>query len=444
MSSKNTSLDRFIDDETHEQKTIRAKLRLSDRWRVVGNEVSCNFCNYSDEHPDVPELIFVDGAKQDSKRLGSSVIQIEMRHRLKHLCPSCCHSCSAYEYVTREYTHIHDMGYDCKLVVSLPKLDCKCCGGKHQVRFPAARPDVSFTKEFEKTVLSEVCSSPMTKVAEKLNVGRWIVDDIVRYHVDRALPEQDLSEMNTLFVDEIQFGHGHNYVTVFSDQTRRVVYMVSGKGQDTIGLFVDYLKMQGGHPDNIWVVSADMRSAFEAGVERYLPNATLVWDRYHLVQAMNNDLNTIRKSLLKRRKGEKLRHIKYTVLRHPCNMDEEDEARLSEIRMKNPDLALAFDMKEAFCEILDNTDMYEAQQEFEEWYAWVMLEGCEVMKARADKFMRKIERILAWFDHRVNNGVAESINSRIKKTVAQACGYRSLRNFISICLFRHGRLTIRV
>jgi hypothetical protein len=34
--------------------------------------------------------------------------------------------------------------------------------------------------------------------------------------------------------------------------------------------------------------------------------------------------------------------------------------------MYNPDLALAYDMKEMFCDISDNTDMYEAQQDFEE------------------------------------------------------------------------------
>ena len=103
---------------------------------------------------------------------------------------------------------------------------------------------------------------------------------------------------------------------------------------------------------------------------------------------------------------------------------------------------MAYDMKEMFCDILDNTDMYEAQQDFEEWYSWVMLYGCREMRERASKFMRKIDRILAWFDHRVNNGTAEGINSKIQKTKNAAYGYPNLDNFASMCMYRFGNLVV--
>lgn len=61
-------------------------------------------------------------------------------------------------------------------------------------------------------------------------------------------------------------------------------------------------------------------------------------------------------------------HVKYSVLKSPENMAEKDNERLSYIRLNNPELALAYDMKVAFCNILDNTDLYEAQDDFEEWY----------------------------------------------------------------------------
>jgi len=443
MPHRNTKIDSFNGGETPEQRTIRAQLRLSGMWKVLGRTVRSRLPEYSDDDPDIPDVISADGVRIRSGRLGTSVIGIEAERGRKYKCPNCGSMCSAHEFEKREYTHVADLGYDCTLSVRLPKLDCGGCGRKMQIRFPAARPGVSYTKEFEKAVLIELMDNSISAAAEKLGVGRWIAADILDHCVSRAVPEQDLSDMTVLYVDEIQFGSGHDYVTVFSDGSKKIVFMTRGKGKDTIERFSEYLIIQGGHPDNVRVVSADMSSAFEAGVEEFLPNASLVFDRFHLVQAINNDLNAVRKRTLKRGK-ERLSRIKYTVLHREENMDDDHKLRLEKIRLNNPELALAFDMKEAFCNILDNTDMYEAQAEFEEWYAWVMTEGCIEMKERARKFMAKVKRIMAWFDHRVNNGTAEGINSMIKKTKSQACGYSNLRNFISMCLFRHGKLTVRV
>ena len=233
-----------------------------------------------------------------------------------------------------------------------------------------ARPKVSYTKEFEKSILRLLCKNTTSATAEMMHTGPWIVSDILDYRIKHALPEQDLSHVTVLFVDETQRRKGHEYMTVFSDNNHDVIYITEGKGIDAMERFCDYLRIQGGDPDNIWVVSADMSSTYESGMERYFRNATLVWDRFHLVQAINNTLNGIRKRVLKRRKGERLRNVKYTVLKRPENMSEYDNEKLTDIRLSNPELALAYDMKGEFCEVLECADMYEAQEAFEEWYAW--------------------------------------------------------------------------
>lgn len=444
MSHNNAAVNNSNDKETPEFRNVRAQLRLSERnWIVVDKKVSLDVGEFSDLHPDTAEVFFAGGEKTGNVNLGISNIYIEAKKKPHYKCPNCGCFCKAHEYVTRNYIHVPDLGFRCILTVKLPKLDCGSCGKKPRLRFPAARRNVSFTKEMEKAVLTEVSDLNLSKTAEKLGLSRRIVAGILEYNVKRAIPEQDLSDMTQVFIDEIQFGSGHNYVTVFSNARKKVVFMTSGKGKETIQEFVEYLKIQGGDPDNIRVASADMSRAFEGGIMDFLPNARLVWDRFHLVQAMNNDLNKIRQRTMRNYKG-KLKHAKYTVLRRAGNMDEKNVERLGEIRLNNPTLALAFDMKEAFCEILTNTDMYEAQDDFEEWFWWVENQGCEEMKERCRKFKKKIDRILAWFDHKVSNGVAEGINAMIKKTNAEAFGYWNLTNFISMCLFRHGELVLRV
>lgn len=428
--------------EAEEFRQIRAQLRLSDRWEVLFKEVETLLPEYSDDDPDAPDGASDDPESWKTEVLGRVTISVRMKRNRLYKCPHCGCMCHAHEYVNREYRHIPDMGYDVTLSVNLPKLHCRNCNRYPQVRFPLARPKVSYTKEVEKAVLRLLAKNTTSATAEMLHIGPWIVADILDYRMKHALPEQDLSHVTVLYVDETQRRKGHEYMTVFSDNNHEVIYITEGKGIDTMERFSDYLRIQGGDPGSIWVVSADMSGTFESGVERYFGNATLVWDRFHLVQAMNSTLNDIRKRTLKRRKGEKLRNIKYTVLKRPDNMSEKDVGRLSDIRLNNPELALAYDMKEEFCEVLECGGMYEAQAAFEEWYAWVTVQGCDEMVKRAERFKEKIDRILAWFDHRVNNGVAEGINSKIQKTKDAAYGYPNLDHFASMCMFRFGNLVI--
>jgi transposase len=44
--------------------------------------------------------------------------------------------------------------------------------------------------------------------------------------------------------------------------------------------------------------------------------------------------------------------------------------------------------------------------------------------------------------HRVNNGTAEGINSKIQKTKSVAYGYPNLDNFASMCMYRFGNLVV--
>ena len=442
MVKKAYSIDKSVAKEPEEFRILRAQLRLSDQWRVTSKEVETYLPEYSDDTPDAPDRASDNSESWKTEILGEVKIQLEMKRNRFYRCPHCGCMSHAHEYVERQYTHVPSMGYDVKLIVRLPKLRCENCKRYPQIRFPPARPKVSYTKELEKAVLRLLCTNTTSATAKMMHIGPWIVADILDYRMKHAIPEQDLSHVTMVYVDETQGRKGHDYMTVFSDNNRNVIFITEGKGIDAIERFCDYLGIQGGDPDNIWVVSADMSPAFESGVEKYFRNATLVWDRFHLVQAINNTVNEIRKKTLTRRKGERLRNIKYTVLKRPENMTEKDAERLSEIRMYNPELALAFDMKEEFCQILECNDADEAAEMFEEWYSWVRIHGCREMVERAEKFWKKLDRILSWFDHKVNNGVAEGINSKIQKTKDAAYGYPNLDHFASMCMFRFSNLAI--
>ncbi len=69
------------------------------------------------------------------------------------------------------------------------------------------------------------------------------------------------------------------------------------------------------------------------------------------MKSLDEAVNDVRRRVLKR-PGEKLRNIKYVVLKHFGNLNEKQSDSLESIRFHNPELALVFDMKEVFASIV--------------------------------------------------------------------------------------------
>lgn len=440
MDTKDSTLDNFSDGGYTD---IRRKLRLSSWWKVTGVRTEFNLPEYEDK-PDDPGNTGTESWRFE--RLGRTYISIEACRNRRYPCPNCGKQAPIYQMVRRRLTHLSYMGYDCILEVDVPKLDCQC--GKHRLPFPAARENVSFTKDFEKEVLRSLLKSTITGTANRLHVGRWIVDDILRYRTRSSFDEMDLSNVDMIYVDETQFSKGrNNYLTVVCDQTRRIIFMCPGKGADTITQFIEWLKAHGGKPQKIKVVSADMSVAYEAAITKQLRNATLVFDRFHVVKNVQEDVDDVRRRVINFRNTNRnhlrLAHVMYTLFTHEKNMTERDVERMQNIRLNYPEVALAYDMKETFCQIYECKTREEAEEFFRQWYGWVMSCNVKEFRKRAEFFEGKLNRILSWFDHRVSNSVAECVNSMIQKTKAAACGYSNMQNFIHMCMFRFGRLCIR-
>jgi Transposase. len=76
-----------------------------------------------------------------------------------------------------------------------------------------------------------------------------------------------------------------------------------------------------------------MSVAYESGILSRFPNATLVWDRFHLAKAVNEALNDVRKKVVRRGKDESLRSVKYVVLTKKSNMDRNRIEKLRVLSM---------------------------------------------------------------------------------------------------------------
>lgn len=430
------------DEESPECRRIRGQLRLSTKWIVLGKVVEGEGEAYRDGWEPVREPVTTEELDGPQER-GTSWIYVSSAPGTRYRCPDCNGACRVECYRERRLHHLTDMGNSCMVVARVPKLRCLRCNAMRMAPLPLAEARVSYTRMLARTVLSGLRHGTRRDVAKANGISVDVVDGILEGQIRLALCEQDLSYVSGVYVDEVQFGHGQDYVSIFADQHHKVIFACRGHGKDVLERFSDHLVLQGGDPGNVRVFSADMSQAYESGITEQFPNARLVWDRFHLVKSVNDALNDVRKRTVRRAKGVRLSKVKYVVLRRKENMDGKQLERLEEIRLASPELAQAFDMKEAFCRIIKTDDPAKMEVKLLYWISWVLKEGPKELAKKAERMLQKMELISNWGIHRVSNSVCEGLNKKAQDTRRQAYGFRNVQNFFAMILLRQGGLVYR-
>jgi transposase len=348
-------------------------------------------------------------------------------------------SSTAYDTVDRVWQHLNFFQHSCFLHARVPRVK-NSDGEIHQVSVPWARPGSGFTLLFEAyTMLLIESEMPINKVSNCMNVTAPRIWRVFDYWIERAVSKDDLSGITEVGMDETSRKKGHNYVTVFADlSTRRVIHVCEGKDASTVERFVQSLEDKGGKRENIEVVSMDMSPAFISGILETLPNACMVFDKFHLVQSLNKSLDEVRAH--ERKGNELLKGHKYTVLKKYEKLSGSKKSELDYVLMMYPTLGEAYRLRELFMDVFSILNPEEAKGYL--WFWCDMAMDSKIIPYQ--KFINMIKAhwsgITAYFDKKVTNGVLEGINSKIQLAKRRARGYRNIKNYINMIYFLTAKL----
>ncbi len=161
-------------------------------------------------------------------------------------------------------------------------------------------------------------------VARHLGVSWWLVKDIEKRYLGRVFSKPKLRHLKRIAIDEISIGTGHRYLTIVLDlESGAIVHVGQGKGGDALEPFWKSLKASRAR---IEAVATDMSPAYIRAVSRNLPDAALVFDRFHLVKLFNEKLSDLRRQLYREAtKGlhkNVLKGTRWLLLKNPENLDE--------------------------------------------------------------------------------------------------------------------------
>jgi transposase len=345
----------------------------------------------------------------------------------------CCTACGSGNVwrqgsVTRRFRALPIGHRPVTLQAEIPRLLCHDCGKTRQADVGFAASRRTYTKSFERYVLELSRHMTIKDVAEHLGVSWDVVKDIQKRYLHRTFAKPKLKHLKQIAIDEISTGKGHRYVTVVLDlESGAVVHVGDGKGGDSLIPF--WKRLRASHA-KIKAVATDMSPAYIDAVTTHLSEATLVFDRFHVIKLYNDKLSGLRRDMYREltdaMQKDALKGVRWLLLKRPEHLDasRREPERLQEALRLNEPLAIAYYLKDELNEIWEQDDQEAAQSLLMDWILYAESTGIRMLIQFAKTLRFHAQGILAYYDYPISTGPLEGTNNKIKTMKRQAYGFR--------------------
>ena len=360
-----------------------------------------------------------------------------------YACPACGAADTAlHDRNARSWRHLDFFQYEAYLHAEVPRVKCARCGKVSQVEVPWARPGSRFTLLFEALAVGLAPLLSVAGLARQLRVGDDPLWRILHHHVQTARSRESHAGVELVGVDETAAKRGQKYLSVFFDLTAdRLLYATDeGRSREVFRDFVRDLAEHGGQPEAIRRVSMDMSAAFQAGAAEQLPQATVCFDRFHVVALASEALDAVRRA---EQKGvPELKGCRWGLLKAPAKWNNGQWDTMYWLQRSNLKTARAWRLKEALRTIYRTAaSPEEAAPLLARWHSWACRCRLEPFKKLAQTLKSHWEGVLNGFHDACHNGKLEAMNRALQEARARARGYRRTENFITMAYLIAGKLT---
>ena len=306
-----------------------------------------------------------------------------------------------------------------------------CCGSSLRERLPFEADGHRMTSRFFERVAA-LCTR--LAVAEVAAMAQLSWDTVARVDTEATKlllggDEPSLDGLHFIGVDEVSRTGGRVYFTIVSDlETGRVVYIGDGKGKDGLDPFV--AKLSARAKNAIRVTASD--SGYLSLLQKSFPKARHILDRFHIVQAVNEALNDVRRRLFggapKEKAGRTLKAKQWMLLSGRENLQQRHKLLLASLMKLNRPLYRAYLLKEELRDILHHQWVYLGclEKNLRAWCSAAARARLPEMAKVARWLHSNLDAIIAGYRlPHVDLGIVESNNLTIANLRRQARGYRN-------------------
>jgi len=369
------------------------------------------------------------------------VVEIIPRKNSRAICSGCRQPSSTYDHLTlRLFQFIAIWGYQVYFRYWMRRVNCLRCGIKIET-VPWTDGKHQLTKPYQQFLAGWAKQLSWLEVARSFRTTWDHVFQSVKIVVEYGLQNRTMESVKAIGVDEIQYGKGHQYLTLvyqIDSGVKRLLYIAQKRTTKSLLRFFFELGKKG--CNQLEFICSDMWKPYLKVIRKKAPQALHILDRFHIVAKLNKAVDEVRRAEVKRLKDEGyediLKHSKYCFLKNVSNLTDKQEAKLDDLLQYDLKSVKAYLLKESFQAFWQYTSPEWARKYLKKWCYRTMRSKLEPMKKFVGTVRRHEELMMNWFKAKkeYSSGVVEGLNRKVNLVTRKAYGFKSYET-LKIALF---------
>ena len=349
----------------------------------------------------------------------------------KTICGNC--GTSHKHYYDSKTCWIRDLSCGSKriyLEMDIRRVNCDQCGKVKQEKLSWISDNPWYTKRFAFDVGRRCRNSTVQDVAEEFRISWRAVKDLDKQYMQAQLKRFGTPAPRVIGIDEISIKKKHNYRIVVSDLIRRRAIWFGGKNrkEKSMDMFYEWLGPK--KSKKVQLAVMDMWEAFTNSAKNNIPQADILYDKFHIMKHLSDAMDEIRKLEYKRLTGKDRDYVKghkYTLLSRKKNLTLKGRKALKELLKVNKRLNSAYLLKESFSQFWNYKREGWARRFFNNWKAALKGQQLDPFEEFAAMIETHWDGIIAYWkpeNKEIPLGFVEGFNNKIRVIHRRAYGLK--------------------
>lgn len=357
---------------------------------------------------------------------------LEARSNSRGICSGCERRRPGYDTLpSRRFEFVPLWGIKVYFIYSPRRVNCPSCGVKVE-QMPWSPGKYQLTETYAWFLAGWAKRLSWQEVATAFHTTWDHVYRSVEMAVNWGLANRDVSGVEAIGIDEVQWQRGHKYLTLvyqIDEGCKRLLWIGEKRTVKTLLGFFRWFGKE--HSEALKFICSDMWKPYLKVVAKKAGQATHILDRFHLMAKLSKAIDEVRAQETRQLKRDGYEPVltksRWLLLKRPENLNEQQESKLADLLRYNLKSVRSYLLKEEFQQFWNYVSPYWAGQFLDKWCTKVMRSKIEPMKKFVATLRRHRPLLLNWFlaKGELSSGVVEGFNNKVKLTTRKSYGFKT-------------------
>lgn len=316
------------------------------------------------------------------------------------------------------------------LELSVRRVFCPVCNAVRQERLDFLSDNCRYSRQFAFEVGRRCARSSIKDIARELHLEWHVVKRLEKEYLPEQLRRAGNPAPRQIGIDEISMAKGQTYRIVVSDLGRKRPIWFGGQDRSAGSMAEFYTALGPRKCGQIRLAVMDMWEPFRLAAEQHVPQAAILYDKFHVLNQLSLALDEVRRSEYHRLelKGDRrfIKGQRYNLLSHWTSLKYRGRQALKLLFAANRRLQAAYLLKESFGQLWDYGREGWAWRFYWNWRDALRWQRLKPYEKFAQMILRHWRGIAAYCkpENKVSLGFVEGLNNKIRVIQRRAYGLR--------------------